>query len=116
MVYKIVNNKDLQSLPVIPESARKVLQHYVSILNEEYGENRNPDYEGGYVLYATPHSTADEIKAVFDFTQNIVEFVSVTDDICSAVYIVSADFGVVIVMHVSDKPKEIKDMIGETTL
>ena len=116
MVYKIVNNKDLQSLPAIPESARKVLQHYVGILNEEYGENRNPNFEGGYVVYATPHSTADEIKAIFDFTQSAIEYVSITDDICSAIYIVSSDFGVVIVMHTSDATKEIKDMLGETTL
>ena len=108
MVYKIVNNKDLQSLPAIPASARKALQHYVSILSDEYGEERNPDYEGGYVLYATPHSTANEIKTVFDFTQNIVEYVNVTDDVCSAVYIISADYGVVIVMHLSDAPQEIK--------
>ena len=116
MVYKIVNNKDLHALPAIPESARKVLQHYVGILNEEYGENRNPNFEGGYVVYATLHSTADEIKAIFDFTQSAIEYVSVTDDICSAIYIVSSDFGVVIVMHTSDATKEIKDMIGETTL
>lgn len=108
MVYKIVNNKDLQSLPAIPESARKALQHYVRILSEEYGEDRNPDYEGGYVLYATPHSTANEIKTVFDFTQNIIEYVNITDDVCSAVYIISADYGVVIVMHLSDAPQEIK--------
>ena len=116
MVYKIVNNKDLQSLPAVSESARKILQHYVSILSDNYGESRNADYEGGYVIYASPHTTVEEIKNIFDFTQNSIEYVNVTDDVCSAVYIISADYGIVIVMYLSDAPQIFKNKIGETAL
>jgi hypothetical protein len=77
------------------------------VLATEYGEDRNIDTAGGYILYALPGTTAEEIKEKFDYTQNLIEYGEAFEDVCYAVYILSADYGVVIVMSTADIPKEI---------
>lgn len=108
MIYKIGSVADMQSIVFENDNIKQIVYHYASILTYEYGADRNIDTDnGGYILYATMGTTAEEIKAFFDYTQNIVEFVEVQDDVCSALYILSSDYGVVIIMSLADTPPEI---------
>ncbi|MBR6510448.1 MAG: hypothetical protein IKT38_07570 [Clostridia bacterium] len=108
MIYKIGSVADMQSIVFENDTIKQTIYHYASILTTEYGADRNVDTDdGGYILYATMGTTAEEIKAFFDYTQNIVEFVEVQDDVCSALYILSSDYGVVIIMSLTDTPPEI---------
>lgn len=84
------------------------MYHYASVLSVEYGEGRDVDKDlGGYILYALPGTTAEEIKAYFDYTQNEIDIVDSNGKFCSALYILGDDYGVVIVMSTEDAPEEI---------
>ena len=108
MVYKIGNVSDLARIPISSDKAREILYHFAKVLTTEYGGDRNVDTDdGGYILYALPGTSDDEIKERFDYTQNIIEYGEAFEDVCYAVYILSADYGVVIVMSTSDIPEEI---------
>ena len=116
MIYKIGTIADMNSIAFENDSAKQLVYHYVSILTYEYGADRNIDTDdGGYVLYATMGTTAEEIKAFFDYTANLVEFVEVQDDVCSALYILSSDYGVVIITSLVDTPPEILKEIKTQT-
>ena len=108
MIYKIGSVEDMQSIVFENDDIKQTVYHYASILTYEYGANRNIDTDdGGYILYATKGTTAEEIKACFDYTQNIIEFVDVQNDVCSALFILSSDYGVVIITSLVDTPPEI---------
>ena len=116
MIYKIGTVADMKSIVLEDNIAKQAVYKYATILTEEYGANRNVDKDdGGYILYATPGTKADDLKKLFDYTQNIVEFVDVDGGVCSAVYILSSDFGVVIVMSLADAPPEILKEINTKT-
>lgn len=108
MVYKIGNVADLARIPIADDGARSLLQFYANVLSAWYGEERNIDTDnGGYILYAPLGTRAEEIKACFDYTQHIIECVDTSGDACAAVYLLSSDYGVVIVMSLADAPEEI---------
>ena len=108
MIYKIGNLADLESLPLISDVALELLYHHASVLTHEYGENRNvDDSDGGYILYAVPGTSAEEVKAFFDFSKHPPEHVDQYDTLCEAVYLLNNDFAVVIIMSLDDAPTEI---------
>jgi hypothetical protein len=107
-VYKIGNITDLDGIPIANTNALAAISRSASILSEEYGINRNTDTDdGGYILYAMPNATCEDIKAYFDYTRHTVEYVDKLGDICSALYLLSNDYGIVIVMLIADAPPEI---------
>ena len=113
MVYKIGNVSDLAKIPIASDKAKEILYHFARVLTTEYGGDRNVDTDdGGYILYALPGASDDEIKERFDYTQNILEYGEAFEDVCYVVYILAQDYGVVIVMSVEDAPDEIKKEIN----
>ena len=82
-----------------------------------YGSDRDVDNDyGGYILFATKGTTNEEIKAVFDYEANLVEYTELHDDnICAAIYITSTEFGVVLIMHLDDAPDIIRQSILNTS-
>ena len=108
MIYKIGNTSDLSNIPILSKDAEEPLRFYANILTETYGANRDLKKEdGGFILYATPNTSHEEIKAQFDYTKHLVEYVDVWGEVCSAVYILSNDYGIVIVVSIADAPAEI---------
>ena len=108
MVYKIGNVSDLAKIPIACNRAKEILYHFAKVLTTEYVEDRNIDTDdGGYILYALPGTSDDEIKDRFDYTQNILEYGEAFEDVCYVVYILAQDYGVVIVMSTADMPDEI---------
>ncbi len=114
MVYKFGNIADVATIPFAHEKAREICAQYARVLTAEYGEDRNIDTsDGGYILYAMPGTRSEEIKAYFDYSKYTVEYVDVFGEVCSALYLLSNDYGVVIVMSVADAPMEIKKEMDE---
>ena len=112
MVYKIGNIADLDTLPCVDDTTSELLYHHTSVLSLEYGENRNVDTDdGGYVLYAVPETSIEEIKAFFDFSVHTPEWVNRYGDLCEAVYLLNNDYAVVIIMSIANVPTEILNEI-----
>ena len=112
MVFKIGNLSDLDSLPLMDDTTMKVLYHHAKTLSTEYGENRNIDNsDGGYVLYAVPGTNKADLKAFFDVSMHTPEYVNTYGSLCEAVYLLTNDFAVVIVMSITDAPTEILNEI-----
>ena len=112
MVYKIGNLSDLDTLPLIDDTALEILHHHAKVLSTEYGKERNIETsDGGYVLYATPGTKAEEVKAYFDYSKHTPECVNAYGKICEAVYLLNNDYGVVIIMSTADVPTEILNEI-----
>lgn len=108
MVYKIGNVKDLNTLPLIDETAKAILYRYVHVLSKEYGEERDTDRnDGGYVLYVPPHIPCENIKTYFDYSKHTAECVELHGEICSAMYLLNNEYMVIIVMWAVDVPAEI---------
>ena len=119
MVYKLGSVKDEASLPVLFIDTWGIIHDYLKQLTEQYGAERDVDHDdGGYILFATPGTNLEEIKAVFDYTKYQVEYVTLhrqTEPIvCSAHYILHNEFTVTLVMALQDLPTElIKEIEGE---
>ena len=108
MIYKIGSVADMSKIAFEDTDAEQLVYHYASILTYEYGADRNIDTDnGGYILYATSGTTIEEIKTFFDYTEYEVELTTQQGGVCSALYILSSDYGVVMVMSLADAPPEI---------
>lgn len=114
MVYKLGNVSDLDTLPSVDNVTWKNLYELTSVLTNEYGRDRNIDNDdGGFVLYATPGTADEDIKACFDYTKHTVEYVNRDHDICCSFYTINNEFTVVIVMSIADAPCEITNAFEE---
>ena len=115
MIYKIGITSQLSSIPIESLKTKEILYHFSRILENEYGTERDIDSIGGYILYALPGTPEKDIKEVFDYSSNQLEFGEIFEDICYRVYIISSDFGVVIVSSVKDTPDNILFEIKKLT-
>ncbi len=118
MVYKSGNVSDLLKLNSVDDTTYNVLYELTSVLTNEYGKDRNIDEDdGGYVLYATPGTKAEEIKAFFDYSAHEIEYVNrflkAQPPICTAFYILNNEFVVTIVVSIEDAYKEIIENFEE---
>ena len=112
MVYKIGTIADLDSLPLLDDTALELLHHHASVLTKEYGATRNVDEDdGGFVLYVPSGTNAEDIKAFFDISKHSLEYVNTYGSLCEAVYLPNNDFAVVIIMSIADAPAEIRNEI-----
>ena len=108
MVYKIGNLADLETLPLIDDTAMELLHHHASILSHEYGENRDVnENDGGYILFAPLGADSQEIKAYFDFSAHAPECVNTYGELCEGIYLINNETSVVIIMSLLDLPKEL---------
>ena len=108
MLYKIGTVAEVERIPFENAVEKETVYRYASILTEEYGADRDVDANlGGYILYATDGTDAEEIKAMFDYSVALPEYVDICEKICVAVYVISDDYGVVIVMSIADATDEI---------
>ena len=111
MVYRLGTLSDLSKLPSIDEKLKKVIAENLKILDDNYGNLRDIDTDnGGYVLYAEPGTKDTEVLSWFDYEEYIPEYVDYIDsdpEYCSILYLVSDDYGVVVLTALKDTPKEI---------
>ena len=72
---------------------------YIYALNLAYGENRDYNTTGGYVLYAEKQSDTADVKAVIDISKSHFEWIDVIDDNYIAIlYLLGDDFSVVAII------------------
>ena len=116
MVYKIGNTEDVKRLSSISEAETKVITKFARILSEMYGSDRDIDNDyGGYILFAPKGTNHEEIKAVFNYEENLLEYAELhKGDICAAVYITSTEYGVVLIMSMDDVPDIIREALPKT--
>ena len=112
MVYKIGNLSDLDTLPLIDDTALELLYHHAKVLSTEYGEKRNIETsDGGFVLFAESGTKAEDVKAYFDYSKHLPECVNTYGKLCEAIYLLNNDFVVVIIWTITDAPTEILNEI-----
>ena len=72
---------------------------YIYALNLAYGENRDYNTTGGYVLYAEKQSDTADVKAVIDISTSLFEWIDVIDDNYIAIlYLLGDDFSVIAII------------------
>ncbi len=115
MVYKVGSPEDIVNIPNINEAETKVITKFARILSDMYGSDRDIDNDyGGYILFATKGTNPEEIKNVFDYEENLLEYAELhKGDICAAVYITSTEYGVVLIMSMNDAPKIIREHVKD---
>lgn len=113
MVYKLGTMADLETLPLMDAEIRNTIAVCLFVLDETYGSDRDIDKDlGGYLLFAEPGTSADELRSYFDYTQFLPEYVDLLDSdpqYACALYLLSNDFGIVILTALSDASKEIQN-------
>ena len=111
MVYKIGNLADLETLPLISDVALELLYHHAKIIETEYGKNRDESSDGGYVLYATSGTSIEELNTLFDISAHTPEWVNRYGDLCEAVYLITNETVVVVIMDISTAPSTLLNQI-----
>ena len=116
MVYKIGNMEDVKNIPSISDAETKVIIKFARILSEMYGSDRDIDNDyGGYILFAPKGTNHKEIKSVFNYEENLLEYAELhKGDVCAAVYITSTEYGVVLIMSMDDVPDIIREALPKT--
>ena len=114
MIHKLGHLRDLDNIVVEDEAILKDLTEFLSVLDNEYGEDRDVDNsDGGYILFCDLGTSLDELaevfnfKAVFDWSGNIKSKIPY----CSTMYFLNNEFAVVLVMAIQDTPDYIKNEI-----
>lgn len=98
MVYKLGNVKDLNEVTGVRAEVLSECKKYLEILDSEYGADRDVDRDdGGYVILADSKASDDEVREVFDYTQYLCEFEKKQEAFTTRLYLVSQDYGVVII-------------------
>lgn len=87
---------------------------YVYALDLAYGENRDYNITGGYVLYAETEADIADVKAVVDISSALFEWIDVIDDNYIAIlYLLGDDFSVVVIIPQSCMTETMKIYIDK---
>lgn len=94
---KIFSKKQLQSLNSYDKSIVEAIEEVITILDENYGENRNVDLDlGGYVLILENKSDVEEVKkGLLEGLEP--EYTDTIQNYTSSLYLISSDVAVVVV-------------------
>ena len=106
MIYKLGTVKDMSKLPYTDSMVLRLIQKDLTILDVNYGSDRDIDNDyGGYILFAPKGTNTEEIKSYFDYESNLIEYVErYKPNLCAAVYITSTEYGVVLIISLDDAP------------
>ena len=114
MLYRIGTAKEIDSLPsVLPIHAYRELVRCTSILDYEYGVDRDYMEVGGYSLIAETEEDIQEFKSVVDYERHFPEWTYQYDNYAAALYLMNDDFSIVIFIPLEVAPKEIMDELKE---
>lgn len=108
MIHTIRNFKDLDSLPPMAPVIKSLIFAQLNLLCQEYGDNRSYDDDGGIIIYCPRGTSEHELKAQFDYTNHLPEFVEVSENIYNALYLTNNEYSVSVIMHEKDLPEEIR--------
>ena len=109
MIYKLGHPKDLRNLMITELKVVPLMQAILTVLDEEYGADRDIDEDdGGYVIYASRGTKEEELKAAFDFSTKIWEDVEYHGNLVEIIYLLNNEYSVTLVMAVEDLPEDLK--------
>ncbi|ELC8428491.1 hypothetical protein QYZ59_07610 [Clostridium perfringens] len=103
-MIKIFNDKNLMRLENYPKKIIKSIKELISLINENYGENRDVDKDlGGYILVVESLEDVEELKSgmlkdiIPEYTDEIIcsEGVNFT----SSLFLLSSDFSIVVIAN-----------------
>ena len=112
MIHKLGTMNDLATLSSLNSKVRKIIENDLIMFDENYGSDRDIDNDyGGYVLYCDYGTKKEELKEIFNYTEHTPEFVDLILGYCHAVYVLSDEYAVSVIISIDDAPKEIKNEI-----
>ncbi|AFS79814.1 hypothetical protein Curi_c28220 [Gottschalkia acidurici 9a] len=118
-MFKIGHVRDIKYIQKnLPEEVIKVIKDVATILDTEYGECRDIDYDiGGYILIIESKDEFKKLKDIhIDINDTIYEYVDRikvenNNDWINALILCNNDFGVSIIMPIPIVPEKIIDSI-----
>lgn len=120
-MIKVAHLTELERIKVLPKEVIKVIEGIVVILDKEYGEDRDAEEDGGYVLLVESTDDFEKVKDVLylDLYEDAVpEFVDKI--ICSngevytnSLILCNNDFGISIIMPLGITPDNLIEYIIE---
>lgn len=117
MVFKLGNVADMNLLPSLDPILLKNIHEFLSVLDNEYGADRDVDNDdGGYVIFATKGTNVEEVSKFYDVIDSVPEWVNTIKsdpDYCAALYLTNNEYVIVIIMAITDAPKSITNEISE---
>ena len=99
MIYQLTGAKEISSVSWVDHTHAEIAKEYLSILDEEYGSDRNITSDGGYLLYCTEKSDEAELSAYFPYDTLQPEYIDTiysTPRYQLSVYILATEYGVVV--------------------
>lgn len=108
MVYKLSHCEGIERILHLDKEAKDILYKYISALSYQSEDIENVDEpSGGYLIYATPGTNSEDIKAYFDYSKHIPEYVVCYSTLCVGVYVLNNEFVVIVVVSMDSAPEEI---------
>ncbi|NMM65128.1 hypothetical protein HBE96_21320 [Clostridium sp. P21] len=115
-MIKIEYRKEIESINYLPLEVVNVVSEIAAILDDNYGEERNADDDGGYILVV---ENEEDIKKLndetgIDVTTAIPEYVDLIkcsngEEYTNSLILCNNDFGISLIIHLSLTSKELLD-------
>lgn len=116
-MIKIANDSQITTL-ALRQEVLAVVKEALTVLDEEYGENRNVDCDlGGYVLVVESEKELAQLKDIhIDLEQDLPEYVetihcSEGEDFASCLLLLGSDFSVLLILPMASVPEHWKQYI-----
>lgn len=111
MTYHVSKKEHIQSLcSKFPECVIEKLMCHTSILDREYGANRNCLESGGYALVAETAEDLQTIRGTIDYETHLCEWaeaIGENGEYISALYLMNDDYTILVLMPTAVAPKAI---------
>lgn len=111
LLYHVHQTQQIQTLrSKLPECVTQELMRHTSILNREYGANRNCKESGGYVLVAETAKDILSIKGIIDYDTHPCEWaeaIGEKGEYISALYLMNNDYSVLVLVPTAAAPAAI---------
>ena len=114
MIHKLGHLKDLEKIKVDDKAIYRDLYEFLSVLDNEYGLDRDIDKsDGGYVLYCELGTSLSELGKVFNYKATFDWSANVKSEIpyCTTLYFLNNEFCVTLIMAIQDAPYNILNEI-----
>ena len=115
-MLRLAKETDLVMIQSYPEEVQEVVLEVLQILDENYGEDRNPktDY-GGYIILTESKEDLAEIEVEMNVNVTVDGIPEYVDIIrcgnrkvyTSSLFLLSSDYGIVLIMPYEITPKNI---------
>ncbi|SHJ92919.1 hypothetical protein [Paramaledivibacter caminithermalis] len=116
-MIKVIYGREVENLKDLPLEVIKVIKSITNILDREYGDNRAPNDDGGYVVVIESKEDFKKLKEIYiDIDDLIPEYVdkitcSKGEVWTNTLVLMNNDFGISIFCNVEIAPKVILDEI-----